>query len=570
MARKRVATLDAETDPFKYGRTPEPFVWGLYLDTTFTYFWGKTPQECCEKLIDFLKDERDLVIYIHNGGKFDVHFLLEYLDQELMIINGRIAVCYLFGGAIEIRDSWLILPLPLSAHAKDDIDYNKMERENREHHRHEIIEYLKTDCVSLYGWVSEFIDMFGMNLTLAGTAFKELRKTEYEISRTHAGYDDTFRPFYYGGRVQCFEVGSFSGPVEYVDINSAYPYAMTHRHWYGTQYCEKLKLPDNFEELNHASYFVDLEAKSYGALPLKVNEKLYFPDDGKRRRFRITGHELMAGLKTDTLKIEKIRRVYMPLFTQDFREYVDKFFAMKHEADVEMKLYKGVDDYLCERAKTKRQFAKLMLNSCYGKFGQDGRKFEKYCLMPFGEWPVNDPTWPHDMRWAPYADGPNGSRYFARPDPQHSFFNVATAASVTGLVRAYLWESICNSDRPLYCDTDSIMCGKFNGVISDELGAWDREAELSEVHIAQRKMYAGKTYKKAWPFVDYKVASKGVRFSDSAEESFFAIRKGVKNRQNVELKKESPAFSLKYGARFFKKEVKFSEIEKNACNNPPE
>ena len=37
------------------------------------------------------------------------------------------------------------------------------------------------------------------------------------------------------------------------------------------------------------------------------------------------------------------------------------------------------------------------------------------------------------------------------------FFNLATAASITGFVRAKLWRAICECDRPFYCDTDSLI-----------------------------------------------------------------------------------------------------------------
>ena len=363
--KRKIATTDCETDPFKYLRTPKPFVWGYYDGDSYVYFWGSN---CVEQFIEFLETEpAGTIVYAHNGGKFDFFYLLEYLDKDLMIINGRIARATLFDGRIEIRDSFLILPMALKTHGKIDIDYALMEEEVREIHKNEILRYLQKDCTSLYDWVNEFINNFGLNLTLASAAFKQLKKTGYEVSNTFDEYDSLFRNYYSGGRVQCFEVGEFKEELEYVDINSAYSFAMYHNHITGSQYVEHLRLP----EKENGSWFAEIDAVSYGALPYPVMEsgikKLYYPNDEKVRRYKATGWEINTGLKTNTLKIKKVYRSYRPLLTNHFRDYVDHFFAMKLESEK-----KG--------DATRRQFAKFMLNACYGKFGQDGRDFEKFCI----------------------------------------------------------------------------------------------------------------------------------------------------------------------------------------------
>ena len=529
---KKIYTLDAETDPFLYGRVPKPFVWGLYDGEEFIYFWG---ENCTEQLMEYLQDEDDIIIYAHNGGKFDYFFLLSYFDTDLFIINGRISKATLFDNKIELRDSWLILPLPLSANEKDAFDYELMEVQNREQNKNAILRYLNTDCRSLWEWVDGFRNRFGSGLTLAGSAFKQLRKTGYEIGHTYEGYDEQFRRFYFGGRVQCFQTGAFKGDFKYVDINSAYSFAMKSKHWFGSDFTESSELPT----CEHGSWYAEIEATSQGALPFRGDDdKLYFPDDNVSRRYFASGWEINAGLETDTLVIHKVFIVFKPLFTEDFGEYVDKFYAMKLEAE--------------ERGdKTDRQFAKLMLNSCYGKFGQDGRNFEKFTIVGAGMRPEDE----YDD-WELYSMDDEHWIY-SRPDPSDSFFNVSTAASVTGFVRAYLWRAICNSEQVLYCDTDSIICANFNGTISNDLGAWDLEAEPSEVYIAQRKMYAMKMKDGST-----KVASKGVKLN------YHQIKNGVETGQSIVSERDAPAFSLKYGPRFFTRKTDFENIAKNACNNP--
>jgi len=536
--QKRVAVLDLETDPFKYGRVPVPFASGYFDGEHYQHFWGA---DCVADLVEYIQDETDLIIYAHNGGKFDFYYFLPYLDKDLFIINGRIAKATMFDGAIELRDSWLILPLPLSTHGKLDIDYNKMEAEVRGQHKPEILRYLQKDCRSLWDWVTKFRNDFGGGLTLAGAAFKQLKKTGYEVQNSYDDYDSLFRQFYFGGRVQCFQTGSFYGRHEYVDINSAYSFAMMHQHPKGTDYVEMLKLPNDDKP---GCYFADIEAVSKGALPFKHENKLYFPDDDTPRRYFVTGWEVRAGLETDTLKIIKVHRVYRPLFTSDFSEYVNRFFKLKSDAD------KAGDQTL-------RTFAKLFLNACYGKFGQDGRGFEKFTLCDYGEWPEGED-------WTLYAQAETGQTIFSRPDPVDRFYNVATAASVTGFVRAYLWRAIQDSDAPLYCDTDSIICKSYEGNRGDKLGQWDLEAVAFEVHIAQRKMYGMRTYKPEWPFTSTKVASKGVRLN------FDQIKEGVENGRNINTERDAPAFSLKYGPRFFARKTNFENIAKNSLTVPAE
>ena len=569
MSTKTIATFDYETDPFKVGRSPEPFSCGFYDGQNYWDFWG---DDCTLQFMLFLYNSYipdymvgdNLIIYAHNGGKFDFFYLLDYLDPELFMINGRIGRAYLTGARfIEFRDSYLILPLPLSANDKDSISYDKFERDVREDHKDEILKYQKKDCTSLHEWVSGFAESYGTGLTIAGTAFKELKKLDYKVKNTSDEYDRKFRPFYYGGRVQCFETGHMNGWFECVDINSAYPWAMTKDHWHGDRYMVSSSIPDT----DNGSWFIECDAISKGALPIRGEDgKLYYPDDDTVRRYRVTGWEINAGLDTETLQIVKIHSVFVPNNLETLKPYVDKFFGLKSEADKNMKDAKAAgDDAQFRYWKAQRLFSKTLSNSCYGKFGQDGRKFEKFEIYPWGESPAGD-------GWKLYSETSDHAIY-SRPDPADRFFNVATAASITGCVRAYLWRSICASDRPLYCDTDSIICQKFHGEIGDELGQWECEARGSDVYIAQRKMYAMKRHQKLWPFFDYKIASKGVRLT--AQQ----IIDGVTTGKTIVTERDAPAFSLKqykssvsdkFGSRFFTKKISFKNIEKNACTIPPE
>jgi DNA polymerase elongation subunit (family B) len=523
ISSQQIAVIDFETDPYQYGQIVAPFCAGYYDADEYRQFWG---DDCVIQLINFLREIEPKIIYAHNGGKFDFFFLLDYIDEKLKIINGRIAQATILNNLHELRDSYLILPMPLKkSGGKKNISYRKMRKQFREKYKTEILSYLYYDCVALFEWVTAFRNDYGGGLTLAGAAFKQLKKTGYNVVNTYDDFDTTFRDFYFGGRVECFKVGAFTGDYLYVDINSAYPYAMTHKHWTSNQYVQVLMLPEK------PYYFAEIIAVSRGALPLKNDDGLFFPNDDIPRTYKVSGWEIQAGLDTNTLKILKVVNCYKPLLVADFCEYVDKFFALKFEAE-----QRGDN--------TQRTFAKLMLNSAYGKFGQNGRDFEDFALCQSGQYPEGE-------NWEPYNRNETGHAIFSKPAPVDRFYNVATAASITGFVRAFLWRAICSAEEPLYCDTDAIICKSFGGEVGDKLGQWDIEFKPTEIYIAQKKMYA---LKDADGYI--KKACKGVRLT------FNQIKGGVLKRENFVYKKPSPAFSLKYGARFFTREIDFKNIDK--------
>jgi hypothetical protein len=553
-SRKRVEreifTLDAETDPFEYGADfPKPFCWGLYSQLTdFDYWWGDEESIALSLMKRLAELPERSIVYAHNGGKFDFHFLLEFFDPDIKIINGRIAKATVLNGKIELRDSYLILPIPLAQFEKDSIDYNKMKKDVREIHKNEIIRYLRKDCTALHELCFKFYERFGLNLTLAGTALKELKKTGYRVTNTFDRYDSRMRNFYYGGRVQCFKTGSFYAtdePLEYADINSAYPDAMMRNHWCGDQY----RLLKDFPDGENGSWFAEITATSEGVLPHRCEKtkKLTFALDEAPRQYYASGWEINKGLELGRLKIHSIAKVYKPVLTDNFKQYIDYWFAEKARA-------KGVD-------KVTYLFAKLMQNAAYGKFGQDGRDFKDFKLVPSGEWPARSPKEIEEGAppWMWHSDTDNGFSFFWREAPADRFYNVATAASITAYVRAYLLENIVKSDEPLYCDTDSIICRKFNGVKGDKLGQWEIEAYLSEVHIAQKKMYAARevTHSEFGPVNKTKVATKGVRLK-------FDQIKNAMNKDIILYNNDAPSYSIGKGPRYIHRNIDLINVAINA------
>lgn len=506
---RSIAVVDAETDPFKYGRVPVPFIWGFYNGHTYKTF------ETTDELVAFLYDQR-IIVYAHNGGKFDYHFMFRHICpfDELKIINGRLAKFTI--GLCEFRDSFNILPVPLADYKKDEIDYSIMEEGERDKpkNRKKILAYLESDCRYLYDMVSGFVETYGMHLTQATAAMKYWQKSEQvKAPHTDAEYYAELKPFYYGGRVECFEQGLINEPFKVADINSAYPYAMLSQHPIGTEFDFLTgELLNEHLACIVGNYFYTVDAVAKGCFPYrKKDNSLWFPNDQEKRRYKITGWEFRAALDTGTITDwECVECLYHYEFT-DFANYINYFYDKRKEA-------KANDD------KENDLFSKLLMNSLYGKFGSNPENYAEYMAMA--------PNLIDNFDQIKLGAGVTDDYVFSGmmheqlallskdlPEEDRRYYNVATSASITGFVRAYLWRAICKSKGIIYCDTDSIAAQSFALDIGKELGEWDIEGDFQNGAVAGKKLYAFKytdaCFKKLAEKDEaqkkWKIASKGVR-----------------------------------------------------------
>lgn len=499
-----VAILDMETDPFKYGRVPFPFVIGIIdPENNFHYFWG---DDCIQLFIAWLqaRHSQEWIIYAHNGGKFDYMYLLPYISGNMRVINGRIVSAKLCGH--EIRDSYSIMPFPLRDYKKDDIDYAKLERAVREKHKEEIVGYLKGDCVYLRELVHTFHEEFGQKkLTIGSTAMGQI-KERHPFERTTLAFDRVFRPdFFYGGRVECFMSGVIDAPVTIVDINSAYPAAMRDiEHPTGLDYIVG-------REITNDTCYVVTEGRSAGAFPIRTKSGLRFTHGPGI--FSVTRHEFDAAISTGTYIQERLIKSFDFPLRATFANFVTHFYDAR-------KTSKKLGDDI------RALLYKFTLNSGYGKFAQNPANFYDWTLASLAGRPTGKCPHCHGRgvcrgcfkcqalnEYLPVPDGacmfcngdgerwhlhefdannPDGPMFWKGRTFVQSYYNVATGASITGAVRATLLRGLALSDGPVYCDTDSIITtGKFRGPISHtELGHWKPEGRGVLSAIAGKKLYA--------------------------------------------------------------------------------
>lgn len=516
----KIATLDLETDPFCYGRMPAPFAAGIYDGKTFVQFWG---DDCIAQACEYLKNYPEkLTIFAHNGGKFDWYFFEHVINAPLQIVDGRLIKGRLFHH--EIRDSLKLLPTALGAYNKTPIDYACFERNKRERHRQTIIAYLRDDCIFLHEYVSAFVDKYGDKLTIGAAAIDQVQKFCGRAEHLTAAEDARYRPFFFGGRVQCFEQGILRGDWKIYDVNSMYPAVMaTHEHPLGLPTARTDMLPESAP-----FYLAEIDATSKGALPLKIKNELCFPH--ARETYFATSHEIRMAQELGMLKIHKVKSCVLWNNTRNFKPFVDFFAAEKLRAEK-------------ENDKAGRLFAKLIMNNAYGKFAQNPARFQEHELFASIA----------DCESQGYAaHGVMGDRILGQRKPpvvrNSSFYNVSVAASITGAARATLLRALRAAERPIYCDTDSIICTHLpdSFLHPSALGRWKCEAVGDRAAIAAKKIYAvfdGETCTKH--------ASKGARLTP---DEILRVARG----ETVTYHNFAPSLSVGQSSFFITRQIKMT------------
>lgn len=541
----RVAILDTETDPFAEGRIVKPFTLGFYIPDSDEYFdfWGL---DCVDQYFAFMAanfPEEDFTVFVHNGGGFDFFFMTNYFDEDMkpFIINGRLVRIICRG--IEFRDSYAMIPVALSKmgseNGKMEFDYTKLELDVREQHKDEILAYQKQDCVALGIRVVRWLEMFGNRLTMASAALATLNSYHgFENMAPHI--DEDMRPYYFGGRCQAFEMGTITGQFVGYDINSSYPHVM------GAIKHPISATPIHEKRITERTHFARIRAYSNGALPIrKENGGLEFPIG--TRDFFACIHEIRAGLETGNLRIIHVYETIYFSHETCFDEFVNTFYGLRLEAS-------DAGDEI------NKLFYKLVPNSSYGKLAQDPRKYENWLFDP-SEIPSPVMCYPCKERidkgeiekgdcencitklsspYGWYVHTIHQNRFiYARPQQIRAtgFFNVATAASITSAARASLLYGINAATRPIYCDTDSLICealeaGDHIVIDNKTLGAWKKEFDADTLHIAGKKLYS--VYDGD---VEVKKASKGVKLTGLEIASICA-------GETIEYANPVPKFSL--------------------------
>lgn len=474
-----------------YGVT-SVWLWDICRLGSLEHTTGNTMEE----FIDEIELMAPCTIYFHNL-KFDGNFLISWLLKngfKCKPMNRRkkkmdertfdclitelgvfytISICFDGENVVQIRDSLKKIPgtvremaaaygLPIS---KGDCDYT-MERPDDYQPTDDEVDYVRRDTEIVarvlqmqYDQGMTFITSASDTLNLYKDSLKGTFRLLFPVVTEEV--DEYIRESYRGG--VCQVADKYRGKEVTVDnvydVNSMYPYQM----------CEKL-LP-----YGNPVHF-DGEYEPNPSYPLYI------------QRVRVC-LELKEGMQPSILEksvgtifddIEYIRStdgdvVELTLTCMDLDlmflhyhvmsiEYVDGY--MFHGSRNLFKKYlKPLYDEKCSTKGARRQLMKILINSLYGKFASQTKRFSK--VPKLDQWGV-----------VHYEYGDERMQYV---EPVYT----AVACFITAYARAQLFEVIRNNqDIFMYCDTDSVHLngvGRDIWVDSKALGAWKIESDADKV-----------------------------------------------------------------------------------------
>jgi len=437
--------------------------WNLQLLGVFDgsrYFHFRNIGSFLEHIMQ--KQYRNYRWFAHFGGRYDLNFVFDYLRSRRdchvsfycsgsMVVQMKITWN---GMTARLCDSFRLLPASLRelgkafkvTHAKTEYDFTAME------YGHALIDYNEQDCRCLWECLDTFYKETGMTSeTFATHSMKMFRKDHLKtlIWKPRQDVTDFVRKSYHGGRVEVFK--SQHDNLTAYDVNSMYPYVM--------QFPMPVEYIGESRKLSDSRYgFVDATIHVpdcyVPTLPVR-HGKLYFPCGVIRGTF--STNELRTAVERGA-RIHTIHAAHYFNTEAIFKEYILKLYDLKKNA-----------------VEPTRTIAKFLLNSFYGKFGQNPTK-KVYCTerdAPHDAWPIITP------------DGiPTGYAYFERTS-NAAYLLPHLASAVTSAARLHLLTNL--SENSFYCDTDSVFTTE-QMETSKELGGWGLVGN-GAAHFIQPKLY---------------------------------------------------------------------------------
>lgn len=302
------------------------------------------------------------------------------------------------------------------------------------------------------------------------------------------------RACYKGARTECFWLGESEDRYYTVDVNSMYPWVMRDAElpYKLIGHYRRFGVDDLGRLLEDYSMCAEVEIDTdEPAYPFHYDGKLIFPV-GRFTAF-LTSKEVEYALSKN--HIREVRQVALYDRAILFKEYVGYFYNLRQ-------------DYNDRGNKAFGFVCKIMLNSLYGKWGQNGRKWEEYERAEFSRFGVWD-----------YFDATNDESYRFRQigriiqrlekDGESRESHPAIAAHITANARLFLWELINRAGRAnvLYCDTDSLIVTQ-KGL--DRLAGYMDEKTLGKLKLEGTADYLSIRGLKDYKFGD-KQRIKGVK-----------------------------------------------------------
>lgn len=527
----------------------EPLLIGQYNGKKFTYFRG---ENALDKYCKYLSDSgKDWLIWWHNGGKYDAHFLLKPmlkycntsldLPMQLRDLKGNLLEvrAHLKNGHVVIfRDSYSLMSESLAKLSKDmnvtrkmgNIDIKNASREEILTSP-KILEYNRLDCVSLYEillkYQSTSTETFGTNPlhhVSASSFAKKIFFSTYYNPKKYPLYllpkkvRDFIAEGYCGGRNEVFRRGRFVGkkivPYDFTSFYAAVargliPYGIPR--WKDN--LTSIKGRDSMEKFlkeNPGFYEVEILFSPRDKVPLHgiIHKHRYvFPYFVNCPAGKIFSEELLLGLSIG------YRYRLLCGYTQPLAPICAKFFE---------ELIRVKTDANRDGLAALEQVAKSTATAGYGHFGFN--PYNRNVMKIYGEEMVEHLESLADNGQLSYRKEGDVYVCYETTNVLLSDINVSVAAAITSHARMRLWELMQDitdaGGTVYYCDTDSVYssidiaehetlgpkwCGPGNG---KNLGELKRELpkgeDVDDITFVGCKTYGYKTNKGK-----YHVKSKG-------------------------------------------------------------
>ena len=380
-------------------------------------------------------------IFAHFGGRFDVHFLFDWLRQNepdlplYIICSGScvISLTVKLGKHYwRFCDSYRLLPASLKRLGDEfETKHRKLDFAPLE------MTYNRNDCLCLYEVLTQFFDLFDLTSeTLASHALRVFRRYHltYDIFGASEQTEEFVRSGYFGGRCEIFRWNA--ADLNKYDFNSMYPAAMLQNvpvYYLG----ESRQLPDH-DDQRMGFFLADVhypEDSYLPVLPVLAQQKLFFPTGYYRGVF--ADLELREAINQGA----GVRIISGRIFLAEplLRSYAETIYQMKLEAER-------------NNQPGKRYVCKILLNALYGKWGQ--KREQRMFLLDDGTaglFPL-----PNGLAWK-----------WVTCHATHIMPHIA--AAITSRARLMIWNSL-QSCCAWYTDTDSLFTSDILPV-SDEIGS---------------------------------------------------------------------------------------------------
>lgn len=463
-----IYTYDIET----YGLGGELCAIGLYDGNKF-YSFDSVP-----KFLLCVKNRDYGLYYAHNGGKYDVKYIIEYILEsgicycDFLDVHGHIILKLYHDEAhkrkiCEFRDSRLLMSYSLDKLSKSfNVAHKKQDYDDYQEHKdkEKMMEYLKYDCVSLYEILEKFISILNITvpkLTIASTSMHIFREqfngNEYLSSLHNIGNGDIFRNGYYGGRTEV--IRRYGTNLNYYDINSLYPSVMINDFPIG----QPKQTNSEKGEMGYYLISVDIPYMKIPPLPYRYNSRLIFPY-GQFTNWYYTPELRLLDLLG--IEYDVIKGFYWDETSRPFDAYINYYYDIKRKSEG-----------------AQREIAKLMLNSVYGKFGQRSKAKKHIDLNTVTEHELMN----CDIEVLDYKNGigVKHTEIFSN----HIFPFVSGV--ITSYARKRLYEFIlkCGEDSIYYMDTDSLITDKTLKT-SNKIGDMKKVDDIKEGVFLLPKLYA--------------------------------------------------------------------------------